>query len=104
MRKDLIQKIKAAQEMLDHHEQMRKAYFFTPPSIADMRRRYERKHTISESFEYDGHTYEYLSHCHCSCRNVYFKDNFLFDDKKTTCTKIKNVLKKMEAELTLLGA
>lgn len=98
MKKDLSEAITNATKMLDHHDRMKNAFFFTPPKSASARRSYEKYHTLDIQFEYKGHTYAYESECECSCRNVYFTDGFRYDGKKTTATKIKNVLAKMEEE------
>ena len=98
MKKDFSEAITCATKMLDHHDRMKNAYFFTPPQSASSRRSYEKYHTLDIEFEYRGHTYSYESECDCSCRNVYFKDAFLFDGEKTTATKVKNVLAKMQKE------
>ena len=99
MKKDLNNNIDVADKMLSNHSRMRNAFFYTPPLRADGRRSYEDRYSMDERFEYNGHAYEYHARCSCSCKNVYFNDYFLYDGKKTTSTRISNVLKKMEDEL-----
>lgn len=97
MQENLLQSsIIIAEKMLAHHEQMRNAYFFTPPKSAVSRRNYEMQHTKELSFDYEGHTYKYSSNCTCSCRYVYFSDNFVYDGKRTTARRVKNLLAKMQ--------
>lgn len=99
MKKDLSEAITTATKMLDHHDRMKNAYFFTPPQSASSRRSYEKYHSMKVEFEYEGHTYAYESECECSCKNVYFTDGFHYDGKKTTATKVKNALAKMQEEV-----
>lgn len=88
--------IKLANEAIQHHETMKNSYFFTPPGNASSRRRYEERHTLEISFEFNGHLYEYSATCNCSCKYVYFQDAFYFDGNKTTVTKFENAIKRME--------
>lgn len=99
MQQDLKDAITIASNMLDHHDRMKGAYFYNPPKHACDRRSYEKYHSMTIDFEYQGHTYKYISKCECSCHNVYFSDGFYFDGRKTTATKISNALKKMQVEM-----
>ena len=76
------------------------AYFFTPPKNESERRLYEKHFSIpSFAFEYNGDEYTCEYKISCSCRNVYAQGIYTRNGNKTTLTAIKNVLKKMKAEV-----
>ena len=76
------------------------AYFFTPPKNESERRLYEKHFSIpSFAFEYNGVEYTCEYRISCSCRNVYAQGIYTRNGNKTTLTAIKNVLKKMKAEV-----
>jgi len=95
--KDLIQTLN---RIIDLHECMKGAYFFTPPNDAQSRRRYEDKHTLYSEFEYKGNRYYVKQETTCSCRNVYYKisyyenNNLVYKDIRF----IKRILKECEKQ------
>lgn len=82
-------------------EAFKGAYFFTPPASASGRRSYEKYHSVPFfAFEYNGIEYTCEYRISCSCSSVYAKGIYTRNGNKTTLTAIKNVLKKMKAEVT----
>lgn len=75
------------------NERFRAAYFWTPPSSASERRRYESKNSRTLIFDYNGHHYEFNFSVDCSCRNIYVRRDYKKDGKPTTITVLKNLLK-----------
>ncbi len=84
------------EEVIETAEKFKNAYFWSSPSSASERRRYEKKYSIEEfCFEYDGHNYSVSYSVECSCRNIYAKGYYTKDGKKTTLTTIKNIYNKL---------
>lgn len=93
--------INALESIIATAEKFKGAYFFTPPGNANGRRSYEEYYSIPFfAFEYNGIEYTCEYRISCSCRNVYAKGIYTRNGSKTTLTAIKNVLKKMKAEVT----
>lgn len=93
--------ISALESIIATAEKFKGAYFFTPPGNANGRRSYEEYYSIPFfAFEYNGVEYTCEYRISCSCRNVYAKGIYTRNENKTTLTAIKNVLKKMKAEVT----
>ena len=91
----------ALESIIATAEKFKGAYFFAPPANASGRRSYEEYHSIPFfAFEYNGVEYTCEYRISCSCRNVYAKGTYTRNGNKTTLTAIKNVLKKMKAEVT----
>ena len=91
--------IEQIQAIIKEAEKMSGAYFFTPPSIAGMRRSYEKYHS-HPLVEWDegGHHYTAEYTVTCSCKNVYASGTYTKDGKKTTLVAIRNSMKRMQAE------
>ena len=93
--------INALELIIATSEAFKDAYFFTPPGSASGRRSYEEHHSVPFfAFEYNGVKYTCEYRISCSCSNVYAKGIYTRNGNKTTLTAIKNVLKKMKAEVT----
>lgn len=90
--------IEAVGGILREAENMRGAYFYTPPGRAGSRRSYEKAHSHPMiEWEEGGHHYSAQYEVSCSCRNVYAKGTYTRDGLKTTLTAIKNSYKRLQA-------
>lgn len=86
--------------LIDEAERMRSAYYFKPPRYANMRRRYEEKHSIDVFSWTDGaDVYEAEFSVSCSCRNVYAKGCYSKNGKTTTLKAIKSSYARLKAKL-----
>lgn len=93
--------IRALESIIATAEEFKNAYFFKSPGNASERRSYEKYHSIPFfAFEYNGVEYTCEYRISCSCRNVYAQGLYTRNGNKTTLTAIKNVLKKMKAEVS----
>lgn len=85
--------------IIEEAENMKSAYFFTPPCNASSRRSYEKRHSNGPiSWEEGGHQYTAEYTVTCSCRNVYASGNYTKDGKKTTLTAIRNSYNRMNLQ------
>lgn len=86
------------QDIIDLHEKMRGAYFYTPPGNATGRRSYERKNSMTTEFEYAGQRIEIVQDTQCSCKNVYYKMSINIDGRGTNkdIRFVKKMLKSLE--------
>lgn len=85
------------ENMIEHNEKFKNAYFFNPPYIAALRRNYETRN----SYKYD--FYVILANkrrsvyidftVKCSCRRVYVDKIYKLDGIICTITKLKNFSK-----------
>ena len=82
------------QEAVDRHERLKKAYFWTPSTNASGRRSAEKRNC----FEYksDMLNISVENDYSESCKNVYYKGYFYVGGKKTTVTKIKNIISALD--------
>lgn len=94
------------EEVINQNERFRSSYFWSPPRNAASRRSYESRESIEEfEFKFDGREYSLEFTVDCSCKNIYVYRKFFWRKsgeefwKKTTITRIKNVLKKMKTIL-----
>lgn len=72
------------QKVLELHEKMRGAYFYTPPCSARGRRSYERQNSLNTSVVDDqGNEILIQQETSCSCRNVYYKMKIFINGEKT---------------------
>ena len=95
--KNTINKI---EEFISTSETLKNAYFWSSPANAAGRRSMEDRYTIPEfTFTFNKDTYTCELTVSCSCKNVYVSKNITKNNKKTNITPVKNVLKKMVAEL-----
>ena len=90
--------IAAIRKVIESAEEMKNAYFFTPPGNASGRRSYEKKHSAPRVDWIDGKD-EYSAEfsVSCSCSYVYASGIYTRNGKKTTLTAIRNSLKRLEA-------
>lgn len=71
--KKLLEKLN---DVLCLHDKMKGAYFFTPPRVASMRRRYEENNSLETEFSYKGDDYLVSQVTNCSCKNVYYSVSY----------------------------
>ena len=102
---------RALKNAIAFHEDTRGYYYWSPSIVASGRRANEKRRneqavtgafTIIEALKtkMKGHTI-YISQDYSeSCHNVYVNSVFYFDDKKTTVTKIRNILANRETPPT----
>ena len=81
-------------EIVERHEKLRNAYFWTPAANASGRRYNEKRNNDSYVSEILPITAE--NHYSESCKHVYYSGVFYVDGKKTTVTKIKNIIYALE--------
>lgn len=88
----------ALQSIIDLHEKMKGAYFYTPPASAAGRRAYETKNSMATEFDVDGQKVEVVQSASCSCKNVYYKMTICIDGNATSkdIRFIKKLLKSLE--------
>ena len=92
--KNIIEQVRA---IVAEAENMRNAYFHTPPAAAAGRRRYEEQHSHDRvEWAEGGHSYAAEFFVACSCNNVYARGAYEKDGKKTTLTAIRNSLERLE--------
>ncbi len=90
--------IKKIGELIEKAEDLKNAYFWTPPQIAAQRRYYEEKNSIPKiEWKENGDDYSAEIEVKCSCNNIYVTKNFYRNGKKTTITAIKNSYKRLTA-------
>jgi len=90
-RTKLIEEIRT---VVETHEQMKKAYFFRPPSSARQRRAYEEDRCASIRFVFDDKTYRITQTTTCSCKNVYYNLEVWVDGYKKNVRTLKSLLEK----------
>lgn len=103
----ILKKIEEANHLLDRIESlireaetMRNAYFFTSPRIANMRRRYEKQHSVDKFEWVDGKdTYTAAFDVSCSCAHVYANGYYEKNGKKTTLKAIKSSYSRLKSRL-----
>ena len=69
-------------KIINLHETMKGAYFFSSPTFANERRRYEEKYSLVSEFEYQGNLYRVEQVTNCSCRNVYYTIRYYENGKQ----------------------
>lgn len=89
------------QAIIDLHEKMSKSYFFSPPSVAAKRRKYEEYNSLDTTFSYNGDTIQVEQTTSCSCRHVYYSVKYYING---ICVKkdirfIKKILKEVTNSL-----
>lgn len=95
MDKTTLQEIAA---IIAEAENMKNAYFFTPPGAASARRSYEKRHSHGPvTWQEGGHEYSAEYSVSCSCRKVYAAGTYTKDGKKTTLIAIRNSYKRLKA-------
>jgi len=83
--------------VVDTAEVCKNTYFWKPGANASSRRRNEQCYSIEPvSFEFAGDTWTLGFEYSESCSNVYASGHYYCNDKKTTLTAVKNLLKKVE--------
>lgn len=86
------------QSIIDLHNKMKGAYFYSPPQQAYARRRYEEHNSMSTEFVLDGEEILVEQITSCSCKNVYYSMSIYIDGKITdkNIRFIKNILKELD--------
>jgi hypothetical protein len=97
--------IRKIEEFITTSETLKNAYFWSSPGNASGRRAMENRYSIPEfTFTYNKDTYICKLSVSCSCKNVYVSKTITKNGKTTNITPVKNVLKKMLAELESVAA
>lgn len=81
-------------EIVDRHEKLKNSYFWSPNSHASGRRSAEKRN--NDKFECDFLNILAENNYSESCKNVYYHGYFYVDGKKTTVTKIKNIIEALD--------
>jgi hypothetical protein len=82
-------------EIINRHEKLAHAYFWTPSGNASGRRSSEnRNNDVYENEHYNIHAKNDYRE---SCKNVYYHGRFSVDGKTTTALKIKNIVAALDA-------
>ena len=95
MNKDELAK---AERIIALNDKFKGAYFFTPPSSASERRRYEAKNSDCLEFDHEGVHYKFQFQVECSCKNVYVRRNYTKGDKATNIKTLKTIVAKQVKE------
>lgn len=85
-------------DLVDQNSYFKSAYFWSPPSSASSRRWYEKNHSRSLNGVFDGNELDLNLEISCSCKNIYVNRKYYVNGKKTTITKIKNLINKHKEE------
>lgn len=92
--------IRKIEEFITTSETLKNAYFWSSPGNASGRRSMEDRYTIPEfTFNFNKDIYTCELTVSCSCKNVYVTKNITKNGRTTNITPVKNVRKKMIAEL-----
>lgn len=82
------------QHAVENHDRLTNSFFWTPSGNAGVRRSNENRNNFYyENSRYDISVENNYSE---SCANCYYKGIFYVDGKKTTVTKIKNIISSLE--------
>ena len=87
---ELKQIKKRLAEIVNRHEKLSKSYFWTPNCNASGRRSAEKRN--NDKFETSLLNISAENSYRESCHNIYYHGYFYVDGKKTTVTKIKNII------------
>ena len=82
-------------EIVDRHERLSKAYFWTPAKDSASRRDAEKRNNDVFRTELLGGIRAENNYKE-SCQNVYYHGYFYVDGKKTTVKKIKNIIEALD--------
>jgi len=92
---ELVEQLK---ERLALHKKMKGVYFFTPPTIAGERRRYEKAHSRELlDFSVDDLRVMWEQIVECSCKNVYYKSIIMMNGVNKDIRAIKKCLRVIAA-------
>ena len=81
-------------ELIELNDKFKNAYFWSPPKNASGRRYYEKQNSMAIKGTFKGYELDLSFVVDCSCKNIYVSRKYVVDGKKTTITKIKNMVKK----------
>lgn len=79
-------------DVIELHEKMKKAYFFTPPYTSEKRRSYEQENSLKLKFKNDKKIYSVEAITECSSKNVYFKLSVYENGKKKDVRILKRLV------------
>ena len=92
-RKFLLNEVDSA---ITHHEKFKNVYFFQPPSSASSRRSYEKYHSFTTTFMYDGKEHIYSCNVSCTCRYVEYRACFSVGDEIKDVRAFKKIRTELE--------
>lgn len=81
-------------EIVDRHEKLSRSYFWSPSGNASGRRNAEKRN--NDKFECGWLGISAENDYRESCAHVYYHGYFYVDGKKTTVTKIKNIISALD--------
>jgi len=81
-------------EIVERHEKLRNAYFWSPNGNASGRRNSEKRN--NDFYENNRYGISAKNSYSESCKNVYYKGIFTVEGKHTTVTKIKNIISALD--------
>jgi len=84
--------VERVKKFVDYYEKFKNAYFWTPPSPAAARRRYEKQNSISYKFKKNKNLYECELHVTCSCANIYVNRNIRVNGEKKNIRALKALI------------
>ena len=88
------------ERIINTHEQMKNHYFWNPPNIAALRRKFERMNTHPEiAWTENGTHYTAETKCTCSCNHIYYNGIFTRNGKKTNISAIRSSYQRMLEEM-----
>lgn len=90
--------IEFIEETIALHAKYKGAYFWTPPGVANERRRRESWESGERDFFYEGHEYWYGVNIEYSCKNTYLKCNRIGCDEGGDVRSWKKLLKALKPE------
>ena len=91
---------KDLKDIIELHERMRYAYFYSPPCTSRGRREYEKCFSMNTEFTHKGQDIFVSQETNCSCNHVYYKMHIMIDGEWTIkdIRFIKRILRELEAE------
>jgi hypothetical protein len=82
------------EEVLAHHNNLRKSYFWTLDNgNSQTRSREEKEKNFGVQFRYAGEVYRYVSSVRISRKNYYYKGSFFLDHHKRDVRLFSNLLR-----------
>lgn len=85
--------LRQMKEISELHAEMKNSYFWSPPSNASRRRRYEEARSNALEFRYNGQHYSIDQDTTCSCNHIYYRLTVLVDGDKKDIRAIRKLIK-----------
>jgi len=79
-------------KIVNLHEKMKNAFFWSPPAGAASRRSYEKSHSNSVSFVHDKKKYVVRQSTECSVKNIYYSLNITVNGVKKDIRALKSII------------